>query len=217
MAQLNKQRIAATALAIVDKQGAAGFTIRTVADALGVTAMALYRHVKDKAELASLVVDAANRHSPLPASTGDWRADLWAMAQWNRKGALAHPGVRELWRSYPVFTPELSRISDRWVSLWQQSGLSLEKAVLAATMSNVTINGLISEEEIYRGMEPLDEAALTRLPDLRLALAIQPNPDEMYEFTVKSLIDGLHARLLKAPAPKQRPRGPANARLKRVK
>ena len=187
------------ALGIVNTQGVSGFTIRAVAETLGVTPMALYRHVKDKRELASLVVDLANQHQPLPTPTGDWRADLWSMAQWNRAGALAHPGVRELWRAFPVSTPELSNVSDRWISLWQQSGLSFLQAVLAALMSNVAINGLISEEEVYRGMAPPDEAALARLPYLRLALAIKPNPDEMYELTVKSLIDGMHAHLLRAP------------------
>ena len=199
VAQLDRDRLAAAALGIVDTQGVSGFTIRAVAEALGVTPMALYRHVKDKAELATLVVDLANQQHPLPTPTGNWRADLLAMAQWNRAGAIAHPGVRELWRNFPVFTAELSRISDRWISLWQQSGLSFEQAVLAAMMSNVAINGLISEEEVYRGMEPPDDAALARLPNLRLAFAIKPNPDEMFDFTVRSLIDGMHAHLLRAP------------------
>jgi AcrR family transcriptional regulator len=82
--QLDTDRIAATALAVVDKRGPAGFTIRAVADALRVTPMALYHHVKDKAELARLVVREAIRKHPLATPAGDWREDLWLMAQWTR-------------------------------------------------------------------------------------------------------------------------------------
>jgi AcrR family transcriptional regulator len=211
MAQLNRDRVAAAALKVLSLRGVPGFTIRAVAEVLGVTPMALYRHVKDKAELASLVVDAANRHHPLPAPSGDWRADLLAMAQWNRMGALTHRGVRELWRAYPVHTPELSSISDRWISLWQQSGLTLKQAVLAAIMSNITINGLISEEEIHNAIDLPEAKALARLPNLRLSLSMKLSRDEMYEFAVKSLIDGMHAHLRRNSKPKKKPAKPRAA------
>ena len=213
--RLDRDRVAAAGLTIVDTQGAAGFTIRAVAEALGVTPMALYRHVRDKVELVSLVVDAANRHQPLPTPTDDWRADIMAMAQWNRDGALAHPGIRELWRMHPVYTPELSRISDQWISIWMRSGLSRETATMAAIISNTAINGLISEEEVYRGVQPPDEATLARLPNLRLALSVLPNPDEMFELLVGILIDGIHRKLLQDRDSKSQPAKPARTRAKR--
>ena len=91
--ELDAARIAAAALAVADAQGAGGFTMRAVAEALGVTPMALYHHVEDKAALAALLVDAAIRQHPLPPPTGVWRDDLWTIARWTPVG-----GGRGCWR-----------------------------------------------------------------------------------------------------------------------
>src|SRR5690349_12942228 len=107
MNELDTDRIAAAALSVVDKHGVGGFTMRAVADALRVTPMALYHHVKDKAALASLVVDAAIRQHPLPPPLGAWREDLWTMAKWIRQGTLAHPQVGHLRREHHVWTPAM--------------------------------------------------------------------------------------------------------------
>src|SRR5689334_1582229 len=98
MADLDPNRIATTALSIADKHGVEGFTMRAVADALRVTPMALYHHVKDKAALAALLVDAAIREDPPPPPTDDWSEDLWSMAKWMREGTLRHPVVAHLRR-----------------------------------------------------------------------------------------------------------------------
>src|SRR4051794_24523000 len=90
-ADLDAARIAAAALAVADKTDVDGFTMRAVADVLGVSAMALYHHVPDKAGLVKLVADAVLTECPLPNPTGDWREDLWQMASWTRDRMLAHP------------------------------------------------------------------------------------------------------------------------------
>ena len=70
MGQLDINRIARAALGILDKEGVAGFTIRNVAADLNVTPMALYHHVRNKAELATLVVEYANKDLPRSPPTG---------------------------------------------------------------------------------------------------------------------------------------------------
>src|SRR5712675_802271 len=105
MAELDKDRIAAAALAVADKHGVDGFTMRAVADALGVTPMALYHHVQDKAALATLIVDTAIRKHPLPPTTGVWQEDCLAIARWMRQSTLKHPVVAQLRRAYNVWTP----------------------------------------------------------------------------------------------------------------
>src|SRR5256885_1374820 len=91
---LDPQRIAAAALAVLDERGPAAFTMRAVAEALGVSPMGLYHHVKDKAELAKLVVEAAMSEMPLPEPTNrTWRDDLVEMARWFRRSCTAHPAV----------------------------------------------------------------------------------------------------------------------------
>ena len=204
MAQLDRDRIAATALAIVDKRGLAGFTIRAVAEALSVTPMALYHHIRDKAELAGLVVDATIRTHPLAITTGDWRDDLWALARWTREVALSHPAVQEIRRTYRVYNPEILQMAERWLSLWQQSGLPLAKAVVAATVTSMAIGGLVSGEAALRDLDQPDPAMTARLPNARLLLQSKYDPESMFELAVRSIIDGLHARLMSEPMPQRR-------------
>ncbi|MDD9969630.1 MAG: TetR family transcriptional regulator [Myxococcales bacterium] len=199
MTGLDTDRIAKAALAVVTERGVRGFTMRAVADALDVTPMALYHHVKDKAELAALVVDAALRARPLPPPTGDWQEDLWAMALWMRQSTTT-PALARLRREYQVWTPSMLRMTERWLSLWQQSGLDLDKAVVAATASSMAITGVATEEPHFRAMKLPDDATLAMLPNARLVFEREYDSQAQYELVVRSLIAGLHARLSRADA-----------------
>jgi AcrR family transcriptional regulator len=195
MAELDIDRIAAAALAIADKHGVDGFTMRAVADALDVTPMALYHHVQDKAALATLLVDTAIRKHPLPPTTGVWQDDLLSMAQWMRQSMLKHPVVAQLRHAYNVWTPAMLQMTERWLSLWQQSALDLEDVVLAATASSMAIGGLVKEEMIFRTMKHPGNETLAWLPNVRVMFNAEPDRDAQFELAVRSLIDGLHARL----------------------
>ena len=125
MAEFTREQIAEAALAVADERGAAGFTMRAVAETIGVTPMALYHHVEDKAALVALVVDASIAENPLPPPTGSWQEDLLAMARWTRETTLAHPAVARLRGAHNVWTPSIFPMTERWLGIWQQSGLEL--------------------------------------------------------------------------------------------
>ena len=196
MADLDADSIAAAALSIADKHGVDGFTMRAVADALDVTPMALYHHVQDKAALVTLIVDTVIRQHPLPSTTGVWQDDLLAFAQWMRQGMLKHPVVAQLRRAYNVWTPAMLQMTERWLGLWQQSALDLDDAVLAATTSSMAITGLVKEEMIFRTMKHPDEKTLAWLPNLRIMFKTHPDREAQFDLVVRSLIEGLHTRLM---------------------
>ncbi len=195
IAELDRERIAAAALAVADAGGIEGFTMRAVADALGVTPMALYHHVADKAALAALLVDAAISEHPLPEPTGAWRDDLWTIARWTRESRRAHPAVVRIRRAYHVWTNASLQMTERWLSLWQQSGLALDDALTAATTSSMAIVGLVEEEAMFQEMARPEAAALSWLPNARLMFNARRNRDAAFELAVRALIDGLCARL----------------------
>lgn len=58
MKELTAQRIAAKAGLLLDREGAESVTMRRVAKAVGVTAMALYRHFEGRAALLNALADA---------------------------------------------------------------------------------------------------------------------------------------------------------------
>lgn len=194
-AELDPDRIAAAALRVLDAGGLESFTMRAVADVLGVTPMALYHHVADKAALAALVVDAVNRETPLPIPSGAWRDDLFAIAAWTRRMTLAHPAAGKLRRTFNIWTPSILQVTERWQSLWQQSGLSHEACLRAANMSSGAIIGMVDQELMLRDMQKPDAALLKMLPNARLALGAKRDRAAEFEMVVRSVIDGLYTRL----------------------
>jgi AcrR family transcriptional regulator len=199
--ELDPQRIATAALGVADERGVSGFTMRAVADALGVTPMALYHHIDGKAALVELVVDLVIGERPLPAPTGaSWQDDLWEIARWTRETTLAHPVVTHLRRQYQVWTPTMLTMAERWVSIWQQSGLPLDRAILASNASSMAIFGAVEQEVIARDRTPPSGQMLSLLPNARAVLTAERDPAAEFELVVRSVVDGLHARLA-APTP----------------
>ena len=195
MADLNAERIADAALELVDEKGVQAFTLRGVARRLNVTPMALYHHVKDKEELAALVVDAVVMSVPRDEETGDWKEDLWLMARWMRAYTLKHPSVGQLRRAHRVWTPLMLRLTNDWVGYWRKSGLNQANALQAAGAAGLSIYGLINEELNIRNM-PLPKPEL--LEQIRNAQAVfthKPDIDSMFELTARSVIDGIFSRL----------------------
>jgi AcrR family transcriptional regulator len=195
MADLDKDRIAAAALRVANKNGVDGFTMRAVAEALDVTPMALYHHVQDKAALVTLIVDTAIRKHPLPQISNVWQDDLLSVARWTRQSLGQYPVVAQLRRLYNVWTPSMLQLTERWLSIWQQSGLNPTDAVLAATTSSMAINGLVKEEMVFRTLEHPDEKTLAWLPNVRTLFEAKPDRDAQFDLVVQALIEGLHARL----------------------
>lgn len=80
---LSAAQIVQAAMDLADAEGLAAVSMARVAEAVGYTPMALYRHVSGKEELLALMSDAVARDLPdLPDGAG-WRAGLeaWTRAQ----------------------------------------------------------------------------------------------------------------------------------------
>ena len=196
MAELSIERIAQTGLDLVDEEGVSAFTLRAVARRLDVTPMALYHHVADKAELASLVVDTAMNMYPMDEPTGDWKEDLWLYSKWVRTIAKQSPATVHLRRAYQVWTPTTVRLTQIWTEHWHKSGLPADAIEKAALTSAMSVYGMISEEVRMSEMEPSEVfIGKDQYPDLTSALQTEAFSSELFELSVRSIIDGLVARL----------------------
>jgi AcrR family transcriptional regulator len=197
MAGLDPQRIAAAGLEVLDERGAEGLTIRAIADRLGVTPMAIYHHVENKAALVALMVDRTMRDHHLPSPGGlDWKDDLVALARWLRESMMAHPGVSLLRQDYNVWTPSSLALGEHWVNLWLRSGLDFKDAVRAALASSLAVSGVVRQELLLQKFRPPDAASLSWLPNLRALFEDVPDRGSTFELVMRSLIDGLHSNLL---------------------
>ncbi|MEV0435506.1 TetR/AcrR family transcriptional regulator [Nocardia sp. NPDC050413] len=93
-AELDAERIVATAIALADRDGLRGASLTKVAAALDVTAMSLYRHIGSRDGLTDLMADAA--FGPPPAIGSDWRAALRDWANGQRAAFARHPWVTQI-------------------------------------------------------------------------------------------------------------------------
>jgi TetR/AcrR family tetracycline transcriptional repressor len=108
---LTLERIVSETLALIDEQGIAAASMRTVGDRLGVRAMSLYRHIGSREELFDAVVDRiVNELSDDPdvpdneAGHG-WRYYLNGLAWGVRRYARAHPHAFPLVATRPPTAP----------------------------------------------------------------------------------------------------------------
>ncbi len=173
--------------------------MRAVAESLGVTPMALYHHVKDKAALVGLVVDAVIEGRPLPPPSGSWQEDLWEMARWMREITLTHPAVSRLRSEHHVWTASVFPMTERWISVWQQSGLELKDALLAASATSSTIIGFVEQELVLQELQPPDASMLISFPNARMAFGPKRNGSREFELVARSVIEGVHSRLSRSP------------------
>jgi AcrR family transcriptional regulator len=89
---LSRQRIAAAALALVDREGLAGLSTRRLGDELGCEAMSVYHHFPSKAHLMDALVDLMLAEARVAmAEEWDWLERLRRAAHGFRAMALRHP------------------------------------------------------------------------------------------------------------------------------
>ena len=88
---LSRETIAATAIAIADKEGFASVSMRRIALELGVGTMSLYYYVNTKADLIAAMDDALMGEILLPSVPENWRKALTEIAFRTRAVFLRHP------------------------------------------------------------------------------------------------------------------------------
>ena len=99
-----QRQIAAAARALLDAEGPDGLTMRRVAEALGIKAPSLYKHVPDKTALEALVVaDGFLEYAEaLETAIADADDPLAALAKTYRGYAVAHPHLYRLMNYRPL-------------------------------------------------------------------------------------------------------------------
>jgi AcrR family transcriptional regulator len=103
--KLTRERVLATALALIDRDGIEGLSMRRLAGALDRDPMILYRHAPNKAALLDGVAETVLAQLQVDPTDPDWAAQLRAVAAHYRRLALAHPHVVPLLVTRPLATP----------------------------------------------------------------------------------------------------------------
>jgi AcrR family transcriptional regulator len=157
---LSRERVLAAAIELADADGIEKLTMRKLGQVLGVEAMSLYNHVRNKDDLLDGLIDLVFAEVPLPAADGGWKD---AMRQ--RGGALRDALTRHRWavglmesRTSPG--PATLRHHDAVLGCLFTAGFSMELAAHAYAALDSYIYGFALQEQTLPMEGPDDTAAL---------------------------------------------------------
>jgi AcrR family transcriptional regulator len=143
-------QLASAALAVIDREGLAGLSMRAVAKELGMSTMGLYRYVRDREELERLVVElvlsAVDTEPPNPASA--WRDRVTVMVRRMRDAVGAHPAVVPLIITHRHHSLGVLRWSETVLVVLGESGVEGERRVIALRALLSYLNGAIQLEHL---------------------------------------------------------------------
>ncbi|MBX3501222.1 MAG: TetR family transcriptional regulator [Alphaproteobacteria bacterium] len=93
---LTRDRVVGVALALIDRSGADAITMRGVAQAVGVTPMALYNHFSSKRDLLSAIAEKVIGAARFDGHHAQWRDQIGYCFDVLRGLCLRHPGLPRL-------------------------------------------------------------------------------------------------------------------------
>jgi AcrR family transcriptional regulator len=205
-ATLTRDAIVAAATDVLDEEGVEGLTMRSVARRLDAGAMSLYRHVGSRDELLDLVLARLLADLPEPRLSGDWRADLAALARHVRAVLLRRPNLTVLMTSRTGPGAGGLPALDRALGILRSGGFTAADAALAnhalgnyvagaALWEAVGLGGTTGEERARRARAAADAVAQVpadAFPNVAWAAgALFAGPaDDRFEFGLRALLDG---------------------------
>ncbi|WP_405058565.1 TetR/AcrR family transcriptional regulator [Kribbella sp. NBC_01505] len=217
---LSQEQIVGAAIKLLDADGLEALTMRKLGVELGAVATAVYWHVANKDELIELVVDHVYAEIDVPEVTeqAEWRAAATRLAGDFRGMILRHPwmGATLADVGLTLLGPNMMHLSDRMLAIYETAGFTLREAnhastavisyvvglasTEAATVSKVRRSGLSAEDWMAKVWPVAQQAAeahprLTALYDEYSAEAAADQDDEVFDYGLACVLDGLESRL----------------------
>ena len=210
---LTRDRIVAAALQVMDAEGLEAVSMRRVAREVGVEAMSLYHHVRDKEDLLQGVCDRIMAGFEFPTASGDWATRCKAAARSWRRLLQAHPDVMRLFAHTHGPSPASAdslRPTEFALGLLKESGLSDRDTVQAFHAFGGYIQGFVLMEggsikgagrAAQGGETPFGPGELAGLGETFPVLQAvgryfaECDADEQFEFGLDLMIRGLQAKV----------------------
>lgn len=197
---LDHDVIVRTALAVIDRDGVAGLTMRKFGAELGVDPMAVYYYLPDKAALFDAVVEAVHDEvGELEVEQGaTWRSLVWEAFRRTRGVLLRHPHTIPLVGTRPVLSPRMLARADQLIGQLVGLGLTAATALnIVACARAYTIGYLLVEAGVPAGPPAGAGVAgaevMAAYPSLAAGMAQGYDPDRQFDMGLRALLDGFAA------------------------
>ena len=203
---LSKERVLRAAIAFADEHGVEALSMRKLAKELGVEAMSLYKHVANKDEILSGMIDMVAGEIELPDGP-DWRTALRRNAIAAHDVFVRHKWAGRLWMSQQSGGQARLRLSDWTLKTLREAGFSRDIIyhafhILEAHTLGFTVMQLSFP---YKGDELagmadkfIEQLGPDKYPDLveHVRQHLEPHEGESgFEIGLDLLLDGLERTL----------------------
>jgi AcrR family transcriptional regulator len=203
--QLTRERVVATGIELADRDGIESISMRRLAQELGVEAMSLYTHVRNKDDLLDGMVDAVIGEIPTATDGADWKTSLRQMALAARGVVLSHPWAPRPIESRTAPGPATMRYINTVLGILREGGFTVAQTHHALHILGSRLLGFTQElfddsgevdPETAAGLAGELGAALPYIAEMALAVthdgALGPCDDDAeFEFTLDFILDGL--------------------------
>lgn len=208
---LTQERIIKEAIAILDREGLDGLTMRILAGRMKIKAASLYNHVRSKEEMMELIADRICAEFFLGGASRDWREFLKEAAIQFRRVLLSHRDAARILAATAPTGPHRLRLIEAILNALIQGGFSTADSTDAASVHNSFVVGFVLDEtlgsdSVPRFLDCLVERDASWSKSLSseefptiVALAdelVATTPDRRFAFGIQALLDGFEARLL---------------------
>jgi AcrR family transcriptional regulator len=127
-APLTKERVLQAAVGLADRGGIESLTMRRLGPELGVDAMALYRHVRNKDDLLNAIVEDLIGQIDRPEPGEDWKPALREQLMAARQVMLRHPWARRVLEERGTAGPVMLGYVESVLAILLDGGFSMSLA-----------------------------------------------------------------------------------------
>ena len=160
-APLTAEQVVAGAVRLADRIGMAAFTIRRLADELGVRPMTIYHHLPSKEAIIDGMVDQVFAEIGPPPHHGDWRGAMRQRCASMREVLARHPWAPPYMESRTNPGPETLAHHEAVLACLRRGGLSWGLTAHAAAVIDSYLYGFALQEAHlpFGGGEQIGELA----------------------------------------------------------
>jgi AcrR family transcriptional regulator len=201
--RLSREGIVAAAVELADRDGLSGFSMRKLAQHLGVDAMSIYYHVHDKEALLAAMADAVAAEIAAGDHDGAWTDQLRALIMAARGTMLRHPWAARVIEGRDTPTPAVLLHLERVLAIMRAGGCSIDLGHHAIHLFGSRLLGFSQDlfddngdggpvpDEWARAMPNIAELAV----EATHSGALGPCDDDAeFAFALDVLLDGLERR-----------------------
>ncbi|MER6031486.1 TetR/AcrR family transcriptional regulator C-terminal domain-containing protein [Streptomyces sp. NPDC001851] len=211
---LTRPHIVAAGLRLLEREGAAGISMRKLAVELGKAPAAVYRHVSNKRELMSLLLDEVTRRIVIPDAGDDPRAVVLEAAQSAHRVLEEHGWIATGMLDGELLDATSLRLSEFILETLVRGGMSdAQAARLHVAIWQYLVGHLVAERSgtPYGAATAPGEGGDEEYPTVRRVAPLIRGMSDQERFTagLRALLDGAFAELgaaRRAPAAGAAPR-----------